>query len=154
MSSDFMRARVSQELEDVLREMMTPREYLKGATILRQGMPVDGLYLVETGEVRVLLATAENQNQLLEVVGAGCLLGLSDSMAGGSYRITAEAAEPTTAAFLEREIFLEFLSGHQEYCMQVVRLLSDSLHRLYHKFRDVNAQPGRPRRRSPNELLS
>ena len=154
MASDFMRARVSQEFEDVLREMMTPCVYAKGDAIFRQGMPVAGLYLIESGVVRVLLATAENHNQLLEEVGAGCLLGLSDSMAGGNYRITAEAAEPTTVAFLEREVFLEFLSTHQEFCMQIVRMLSDSLHRLYHKFRDVSAQPGRPRRRSPNELLS
>ncbi|MGA9529708.1 MAG: Crp/Fnr family transcriptional regulator [Terriglobales bacterium] len=154
MSSDFMRARVSQEFEDILRDMMTLHVYPKGATIFRQGTPVGGLYLIETGEVRVLLATADSNNQLLEVVGSGCLLGLSDSMAGGNYRVTAEASEPTSAAFLEREVFLQFLSSHQEFCMQVIRTLSDSLHRLYHKFRDVSAQPGRPRRRSPNDLLS
>lgn len=154
MPPEFMRARVSQELEQALRKMMTPREFTKGAAIYRQGMPAVGLYLVDRGSVRVTLAAAENQNQLLEIAGAGTLLGLSDTMAGDRYRVTAEAAEPTVTAFVDRDAFVEFLSCHHEFCMQIVRLLSDNLHGLYHKFRSVSAHPGRPRKRALNEQLS
>lgn len=154
MSSEFVRVRLTQEMEDNLREFMTPRQFLKGATLYKRGNSPAGIYLIETGTVRLLLPTGENKNQLLEVVGAGTLLGLSDSMAGEHYRVTAEAEEPTTAAFIAREAFLDFLSRHQDFCMQVIHLLSENLHGLYHKFRSVNAHPGRPRRRSLNERLS
>lgn len=154
MASDFMRTRVSLELEQALREMMTERVFPKGGPLFRQGMPAAGLYLVEKGSVRVLLTTVDNQKQLLEVVGPGVLLGLSDCMAGGRYRVTAEAAELTTASLVEREVFVEFLGAHHEFCMQIVRLLSDNLHGLYHKFRSVSAHPGRPRRRALSEPLS
>jgi CRP-like cAMP-binding protein len=75
-------------------------------------------------------------------------------MSGEKYRITAEAGEPTTAGFIPRAELLEFLREHAEYCMQVVRLLSEDLHGLYHKFRSISAHPGRPRRRPLDEQLN
>jgi len=154
VSSEFLRAPLSQELERALRQIATPRTIPQGAALFRQGTPAAGLYLLEKGSVRVLLATPDNRNQLLEILGPGALLGLSDSMTGGSYRITAEAAEATSAGFIEARAFSDFLSTHHEFCMQIVRLLSNDLHGLYRKFRSVSAHPGRPRRRALNEQLS
>jgi CRP/FNR family transcriptional regulator, polysaccharide utilization system transcription regulator len=154
VSSEFLRVRLTREMEDNLREFMTPCEFLKGSTLFKRGTPPAGVYLIETGRVRLLLPTDEDKNQLLEEVGAGTLLGLSDSMAGEHYRATAEAEEPTVASFIGREAFLGVLSRHQDFCMHVIHLLSENLHGLYHKFRSVSAHPGRPRRRSLNERLS
>ncbi|MFZ3264969.1 MAG: Crp/Fnr family transcriptional regulator [Terriglobales bacterium] len=154
MSSEFSGARLSQELEQALRGMMTFRVFPRGARLYQHGTAAVGIYLIETGAVQVLLPAGNNQNQLLEVVGAGSILGLSESMSGDTYRVTAEAVEQTTAAFIERKYFLDFLDGHHEFCLQVVRLLSENLHGLYHKFRGVSAHPGRPRRRPLNEQLN
>jgi len=154
VSSEFTGARLSQELEQALRGTMTSLVFPQGATLYRQGTTATGIYLVEKGAVRVLLPTGENQNQLLEIAGAGSVLGLSESLSGDTYRVTAEADEPTTAAFIARKNFLEFLDAHHEFCMQIVRLLSENLHGLYHKFRSVSAHPGRPRRRVLNERLN
>ncbi|MGA9642354.1 MAG: cyclic nucleotide-binding domain-containing protein [Terriglobales bacterium] len=154
MSSEFARSRLSQELEQALRPIMTPVVFPKGATLYEHGTEAAGIYLVESGSVRVLIPAPENQKQLLEVVHAGAILGLSESMAGDHYRVTAEAEEPTTAAFITRQGFCDFLDNHHEFCMQIVRLLSDNLHGLYHRFRSVSAHPGRPRRRLLNEQLN
>ncbi len=154
MSSEFTRARLSEELEQALRPMMTPRFFPKGATLYRQGMMAAGIYLVETGAVRVLLPVPDRLCQLLEVARAGTILGLSESLSGQSYRVTVEAEEQTTAAFVARRSFAELLDGNQEFCMQVVRMLSENLHGLYHLFRSVSAHPGRSRRRALNETLN
>ena len=154
MSLEFVRVRLNPEMENTLREVMTSREFFRGATLYEQGDSANGIYLIEKGSVRVSLPTVGNQSQLLGVVGAGTILGLSDSMAGDRYRVTAQAEEPTITSFVSREGFLDFLNNHQDFCMQVVRLLCDNLHGLYHKFRNVSAHPGRPRRRSLHERLS
>ena len=154
MSSEFAGARLGHELEHALRGRMTARVCPKGTKLYQQGTAAVGIYLVETGAVRMLLSAGESQEQLLEVVGAGAILGLSESMSGDHYRITAEAEETTTVAFIERQKFLEFLNSNPDFCMQVVRLLSENLHGLYHKFRSVSAHPGRPRRRLPDEQLN
>jgi len=102
----------------------------------------------------MLLPTGQQRKQLLEVVGPGAVLGLSESMTDESHRITAEANEETTVAFIPREQFLEFLREHNNFSMQVVRMLSQELHGLYQKFRNITAHPGRPRQRALNEQLN
>lgn len=154
MTPDFSRARLSQDLEHALHDRMISRKFAKGAVLYEHGTPAAGIYLVQQGSVRVLLTTPDNQRQLLEVVGAGAVLGLSESMCGDRYRVTAEAEEPATTQFVARDSFIDFLDTHHEYCMQVVRILSENLHGLYHKFRSVSAHPGRPRRRMLNEQLN
>jgi CRP-like cAMP-binding protein len=154
VSSQPMPGRVSPDLLQALRRIKSVQLFPKGATLFQQGSAVAGVYVVESGEVRVLLPSGQRQKQLLEVVGPGAMLGLSESMTGEKYRITAEAGERTTVAFIPREEFLEFLRDHGDFCMQVVRLLSEDLHGLYHKFRSISAHPGRPRHRALDEQLN
>jgi CRP-like cAMP-binding protein len=149
--SQFSRSRLSQELELALRSIIKMREFRKGETLYTYGTVATGLFVVETGAVRVLLPTGDHQIQMLELVGPGALLGLSEAMSGDNYRVTANAEEATTTSFIERVQFLSFLEGHPEFCMQILRLLSENLHGLYHKFRSVSAHPGRPRRRRLDE---
>jgi len=96
--------------------------------LFHEGSAPTGVYLLESGEVRLLLATGASQKQLLEVATPGTMLGLSESMSGEKYRATAEAGDQTTAIFIPREEFLAFLREHGDFCVQVVRLLSEDLH--------------------------
>jgi CRP-like cAMP-binding protein len=149
-----MPGKLSPDLLQALRGIESVQTFPTGATLFQQGSAVTGVYVVESGEVRVLLPAGQSEEQLLEVVGPGAVLGLSESMTGEEYRITAEAGGETTAAFIPREKFLEFLQEHCDYCMQIVRLLSEDLHGLYHKFRSISAHPGRPRHRPLGEQLN
>lgn len=154
MSSEFARGRLSLELERALRAVMTKRAFSKGAMLYERGMAATGVYLVETGGVRIVLPAGVSESQLLDQVGAGAVLGLSETMSGEHYRVSAEAEEPTTVNFIPRKSFMEFMDGNPGFCMELVRLLSENLHGLYHKFRSVSAHPGRPRRRSLDEQLN
>jgi CRP-like cAMP-binding protein len=146
--------KLSPELLEALRGIKTVRQFPRGALLFQQGSPVTGVYLVEGGEVRILLPTSNRQKQLLEVAGPGTILGLSESMVGENYRATAEAGDQTTVGFIPRQEFLEFLRARGDFCVEVVRLLSEDLHGLYHKFRSISAHPGRPRHRDLDEQLN
>jgi CRP-like cAMP-binding protein len=122
--------------------------------LFQRGASANGVYVIESGEVRVSLPTGADTHQLLEVAGPGAILGLVESMSGDDHRVTAEAGNHTTVAFIPRDAFLVFLRDHSDFCMQVVRLLSEDLHGLYHKFRSISAHPGRPRHRSLDEQLN
>lgn len=154
MSSQPLSGGFSADFWQALHGLTSARVYRKGTTLFHQGDAAEGIYVVESGAVRLLLSTAGDRLQLLEVVGAGAVLGLSESMIGDGYRVTAEAGDHTSVAFIGRQSFLEFLRQHCEFCMQVVRLLSEDLHGLYHKFRSISAHPGRPRHRSLDEQLN
>jgi CRP-like cAMP-binding protein len=154
VSSQPTPSKLSPDLLQALHGIKSGQIFPRGATLFQQGSAVAGVYLVESGEVRLLLPTGQDQKQLLEVVGPGTMLGLSESMSGETYRITAEAGDQTTAVFIPRDEFLEFLRENGDFCMQVVRLLSEDLHALYHKFRSISAHPGRPRQRPLYEQLN
>jgi CRP-like cAMP-binding protein len=144
----------SPELLLALQGIKSVQLFPRGTTLFDQGSAADGIYVVESGEVRMLLPTGQQRKQLLEVVGPGAVLGLSESMTDESHRITAEANEETTVAFIPREQFLEFLREHNNFSMQVVRMLSQELRGLYQKFRNITAHPGRPRQCALNEQLN
>ena len=147
-------AKLSFNLWEALHGIKSVRIYPKGAMLFQQGTAVNGVYVVESSQVRVLLPTARGRLQLLEVAGPGTVLGLSETMSGEQYRVTAEAADYTTVGFIARETFVDFLRERCDFCMQVVRLLSEDLHGLYHKFRSISAHPGRPKRRPADEQLN
>lgn len=154
MSLQPTTGKLSADLLKTLHGLKPVERFAKGATLFQQGSAVTGVYLVERGDVRLLLPTSGGQKQLLEIAGAGNMLGLSESMSGGRYRITAEAGDETGAIFIPREEFLALLREHRDFCMQVVQLLSGDLHGLYHKFRSISAHPGRPRQRLLGEQLN
>ncbi len=142
---------VSPELLRALDAIKPVRLYARGATLFERGSPAAGVHVVLSGEVRILLPKGEREAQLLSVMGSGTMLGLSESMAVEKYRITAQASEQTTTAFIPREEFVDLLGQHGDFCMQIVRNLSGELHGLYHKFRSITAHPGRPRLRLLDE---
>ena len=76
----------------------------------------------------------EELSKLSETAGPGAVLGLAESMTGEGYRLTAEVTEPSRVSFIERGAFLGSMQEHPEFCMQVVRLLSENLHGLYYRF--------------------
>ena len=154
MPSQSTPGKLSLELLQSLQALKSVLVFAKGAALFRQGNPVTGIYLVEAGEVRILLSTTRTQRQLIEIVGGGTILGLGESLSGENYRITAEALVPTTVAFIPRDALLNFLREHPDFSMEVLRLLSEELHSLYHKFRSISSHPGRPRRRDLDQQLN
>jgi len=146
--------RLSPELLQGLGDIKSIRAFPKGVALFRQGEMAAGLYVVQSGAVRILLQTAQNQKQLLEMAGPGSVLGLSESMSGESHRITAEAGADTTAVFIPADKLLTFLGEHSDFSMQIVRLLSEELHGLYGKFRNISSHPGRPRQRQLDQQLN
>ena len=145
---------VSPELSLALTKIESTLEFQEGQILFQQASPAIGVYIVETGRVRILLATGHSDRQLLEVVGPRTMLGLSETMCGASYRATAEAANSLVTSFIVREKLLALLRENTAFSMEIVRLLSEELHVIYEKFRSISAHPGRPRRRDLNVHLN
>ncbi len=146
--------KLSPDLYQALHGIKSVKVYGKGSTLFRRGTAVAGVYVVDSGRVRILLPTLQGRPQLLDLAGPGAILGLSETMSGDDYRVTAQAEDHVTASFVPRDGFVEFLRQNCDYCMQVVRLLSEDLHGLYYKFRSISARPGRPRRYRPDEQMN
>ncbi len=60
--------KVSPELLQALDAIKSVQRFSKGATLFHEGSAATGVYLVEGGEVRILLPDGQNEKQVLEVV--------------------------------------------------------------------------------------
>jgi CRP/FNR family transcriptional regulator len=84
--------------------------------------PSSILFLLE-GEVNISMNSSDGRRLLLEVAGAGDMLGLTSTISGDSSEIRAEARYPCRIASMQRQDFLEFLLRHPIALQNVAREL-------------------------------
>jgi CRP-like cAMP-binding protein len=136
-------------LWDALLARGTRQQYRKGVLLFEQGVAAEDIFLVENGEVRLTLHSQATSETVFAVAGAGSVLGLSEAITGDIHKLCAVTAQPCQISRIPRPDLLEFLRKHHEFCMHVVRLLSEDLHGLYHCFLTI-APKSRPRKASSN----
>jgi len=116
----------------------------RGTILFREGQVARGIFLLCEGRVRLSVCSESGRRMTLRTATAGEALGLSASLAGGHYEVTAEAVENIVVAVVRRKDMLRFLHQHRDACLHVVNLLSEDLHIAYNRVRSVGL--GRVRR--------
>lgn len=127
-------------------EIKSRRTYAAGSLLFEEDSPAIGIFLIESGQVSIRVLTARGRRRRLAIGGPGTMLGLSEVISGGHYKVSAQTVVPTEVFLVSRDDLMEFLAAHPPVCMQIVRVLSEDLHSLYHQFRNLG--PGPTRRRT------
>ena len=125
---------LSEKFWRALRELRVPHVHLPGEKLFTRGRRATGVYIIEEGSVTLLWEGDRVLAPVFEVAGPTSVLGLAEAMTGEAYRLSAEVSRQSTISFIDRESLLELMRQHPEFCMQVVHLLSEDLHGLYHRF--------------------
>ena len=122
----------------------------RGTVLFREGRPARTIIVLCEGRAKLSVCCAESgKRATLRIAGPGDVLGLSASLAGTAYEVTAEMLENGRIAVVRRKDLLRFLREHREACLQVVHLLSQDLHNAYDRVRSIGL--GRSRRsRAPH----
>src|SRR6202030_4560015 len=97
-----------------LSEITASATYPKGATLLVEGQPSRGVFILCTGHVKLSTSSADGKTLILRISEPGDLLGLPATISGRSYEVTAEVIEPTQANFIGRSEFINFLPEYGE----------------------------------------
>jgi len=136
------------DLWEQLRALTMPRKYGAGDLAFKYGQPASGIYLVESGQLRLSMPRPSGRDRIFEVVGPGCVLGISEALSGEPHKLTAQAVVECDLSFVDREKFMHVLKIHPDLCMHIVRQLSEDLHGLYYRYRTTQDRPGKPRKKS------
>lgn len=128
-----------QDLESVKSVGLYP----KATTLFAEGRAPRGVFILCSGRVRLSICSEKGKSLTLKMVGAGEVLGLSSTMSGKPYEVTAETVVPSQVVFVPRKEFLRFLREHKEAALEVVHLLTQDLYVAYDRVRSI----GRPRSR-------
>src|SRR5512142_698520 len=139
-------AEALQDFDAIKSTTVIPR----GAMLFAEGKQPRGVYLLCEGRAKLSVCSDKGKRLMLRVAGPGEVLGLSASMSGKVYELTAETLDASQVVFVKRKDLLKFLRDHSEACMQVVHLLSGDLHTAYERVRSIGlSRTRRPRSQAP-----
>lgn len=138
-----LETQLSPELLAALQSLQRPRMFAKGKELFRCGDQAEGVYLIESGRVNLVVCASARRPRVFASVHSGAVLGLSESISGDPHKLTAEASELTRVSFIGRDEFMRYLRHNQEFCLRIVRLLSEDVHYLYGRFREESGPKSR-----------
>jgi len=109
--------------------------YPKGAVLFVEGQAPRGIFLLCKGRVKLSIGSSDGKMLILKISEPGEVLGLSATVSGKPYELTAETLDPCQVNFVKRDDFLRFLREHNEVCLRVAEQLSDKYNTACHEIR-------------------
>jgi len=106
----------------------TPRRLPHDEIVVRQGDPLECLYLVTSGVVRISSVTREGREVVVGLLGAGDLFGES-ALLGQPSPVQARAVGSTDLVVLPLDHVREVLRHHPSTAEELLRLIASRLHR-------------------------
>jgi CRP/FNR family cyclic AMP-dependent transcriptional regulator len=99
--------------------------YPKGAVLFVEGQAPRGIFVLCKGRVKLSICSTDGKTLILKIAEGGEVLGLSATVGGNPYELTAETIDPCQVNFVKRDDFLRFLKDYPEACMRVAEQLSE-----------------------------
>ena len=111
--------------------------YPKGAVLFVEGQAPRGIFVLCKGRVKLSICSTDGKTLILKIAEAGEVLGLSATVSGKPYELTAETIDPCQINFVKREDFLRFLKEHSEACLRVAEQLSEKYNSACREIRSL-----------------
>ncbi len=118
-------AHIDQRGLDKLHEMSRPTLFTKGRVVFEQDSPLDHVYLITGGMVKLFRLLADGGRQVTGFLGPGDLLG-GIKRSAGAY-CTAQAIVDVTACVFPRASFLHLLQEYPELCFSLLITATDEI---------------------------
>ncbi len=109
--------------------------YPKDAMLFVEGQSPRGVFVLCTGRAKLSTGSSDGKVLITQIAEPGEVLGLSATVSGKPYEVTAETLAPCQINFVKREDFLRFLSEHGAACLRVAQHLSNNYHTAYEQAR-------------------
>jgi len=107
--------------------------YPQGAVLFVQGQLPCGIFVLCRGSVKLSINSPNGRTRIVKLAEPGEVLGLSATISGKPYNMTAETIDPCQVNFVKRDDFLRFLKDDVEACFKVAEQLSDKYYNAVRK---------------------
>src|SRR4051812_48214265 len=113
----------SAEMQARLSELMKSRRLAKGQALFLKGDPGEHLYVIRSGEVKLVLSGGEGQESILEVMRAGDYFGEMALFDEEPRSADAVAAQESVLLSLHRDDFRGLVRAFPEMAFTIFRAL-------------------------------
>lgn len=120
-----------------LAQRLIIRRFGPDQIVFHHGDPAGLLYIITTGKVKIAHSSADGQEAVLAILGAGDFFGELALLDDSPRSATAEAIEPTETLTLHRDEFLNFLDSNPDFARHVLNILARRIRHLNKQISDI-----------------
>jgi CRP/FNR family transcriptional regulator len=111
--------------------------YPQGAVLFVEGQLPRGIFVLCKGSVKLSINSPSGRTMIVKLAEPGEVLGLSATISGKPYEVTAETIDPCQINFVKRDDFLRFLKDDVEACFKVAEQLGEKYHNACKEVRSL-----------------
>ncbi len=124
--------------QEAVTQAAIRRAYDAGQVILLEGEPCAGLYVVESGWLKVIKIGMDGREQVLQTLGPGDTFNAISVFTDAPNQATVTALETSQVWIVRREVLLRMLEEHPELARQVVKDLAGRVMHLVRMVEDLS----------------
>lgn len=113
-----------------LAQRAVPRHFSAGETLFAEGDACAGLYVIESGHIRIFKSSTGGREQVLSIDGPGSSIAELPVFDGGNYPASGVAIDNVTLLFVSKQDFQALCLAHPEVALKVLRVVGARLRRL------------------------
>ena len=112
--------------------------FARGEIILLEGEPCPGLFLVQSGSVKLYRSSLRGDEQIMLIVYRGGCFEFAPLLDGGPNPVSAQAMEASKLLFIPASNFEVLVSTYPEVVLQIASILAMRLRNLLDKVEDFS----------------
>jgi CRP/FNR family transcriptional regulator, cyclic AMP receptor protein len=113
-----------------LAQRAVRRRYASGEAVFGEGQSCGGLYVVESGHVRIFKSSPGGREHVLSIEGPGSSVAELPVFDGGDYPASVSAIGDATLLFVSKDDFQALCLAHPQVALKVLRVVGARLRRL------------------------
>ncbi|MFD2445813.1 Crp/Fnr family transcriptional regulator [Bacillus sp. CGMCC 1.16607] len=135
--SDFMLFRDLNELEiEKIVQISLSRTWKKNSYIFLQGEPLDNVYFIDEGKVKIYKSDINGREQIVSILKKGEMFPHVGFFRKGSYPANAEVLEKATLVVVPIAKFENVLIENPELCIKVFKVLGEKIVNLQNRLEE------------------
>jgi CRP/FNR family transcriptional regulator len=106
-----------------LAERAVAHRYAAGELVFSESDPCEGLYVIESGTVKIFQNSADGREQILGIERAGSSLGEVPVFDGGPHPVSADASSEAVLLLIRKEDFRSLCLKHPDVPLKLLEVL-------------------------------
>lgn len=107
-----------------------PRHFANGEIVFNEGESCSGLYVVQSGQIRIFKTSINGREQVLGIDGPGSSVAELPVFDGGNYPASVAAMGDATLLYVSKQDFQSLCLAHPHVALKVLRVVGARLRRL------------------------
>jgi CRP-like cAMP-binding protein len=133
----FLCKHSSSEWRELIALKKTTIPFKKGATIFEEGAPVEGIFFLYEGSVKIHMKWGDYKELILRFAKSGHILGYRGLGTKHIYPVSATALENASACFISNDFLEASLKANTKFSLALLQIYADELQKAEKRMRDL-----------------